>query len=58
MQRALATALIGLGAVALALAAPDATISIDASAPVNVVGEAYISFNLDPSCNRGFHQTN
>lgn len=57
MQRALATALIGLGAGG-ALAAPDATISIDASAPVNVVGDAYISFNLDPSCNRGFHQTN
>jgi len=25
---------------------------------LNIIGEKYISWNVDPSCNRGFHETN
>lgn len=32
-------------------------ITLESSTPVNTIGRTYVSTNLDPSCNRGFHHT-
>jgi hypothetical protein len=46
-----------LAAASAVRAAAPATITLD-MAPINVVAPTYLSYNLDPSCNRGFHVTN
>jgi hypothetical protein len=32
-------------------------ITLESPEPVNVIGRTYVSTNVDPSCNRGFHHT-
>lgn len=49
--------LLLLASAALAAGAPAARITINTTTTF-VLPPAYLSFNLDPSCNRGFHQTN
>lgn len=33
------------------------TVSLVSTVPINTISKSYASYNIDPSCNRGFHQT-
>lgn len=44
--------------MAALLAAASVTVTFLSSTPVNTVDEKFASWNIDSSCNRGFHRTN
>ena len=55
-MRAALAVVLGTG-LAAASGAATAAVSLVSTAPINTLQPTYASWNIDPSCNRGFHQT-
>ena len=56
-SRALLRALVAALPLSVASSSSSTTVSLPSRAAVHVVEPTYASWNIDPSCNRGFHHT-